>query len=63
VIVALNVPETMPKKADYVKTVRVFAAALEKLRVDAAKGKDEQLRKSYLAVHDTYEKLVSMLPE
>ena len=53
----------MPKKADYVKTVRVFAAALEKLRVDAAKGKDEQLRKSYLAVHDTYEKLVSMLPE
>ncbi|MCX6138664.1 MAG: hypothetical protein NTV54_14360 [Ignavibacteriales bacterium] len=62
-IVALKVPAEMPKKAEYEKTVKLFAAALEKLTIDAGKSKDDALRKSYVAVHDTYEKLVSLLPD
>ena len=61
-IVKLNVPVGVKEPAEYSKELAVFRAALEQYKTYAAGASDEQLEKSYLAVHDSFEMLAAMLP-
>lgn len=61
-IVKLNVPAGVKEPAEYSKELATFRTALEKYKTDAAGASDEQLEKSYLAVHDSFEMLAAMLP-
>lgn len=57
---------SLPKGAKISNAVkpemRRFGTALAKFKKDAAAGTDAQLRESYVAVHDTFEKLAENWP-
>ena len=63
-IVKLGVPRGTA--AEHVEESRQqlkkFSAALDRFRADAKAGTDEQLVRSYSAVHDSFEMLAGMLP-
>jgi len=63
-ITSLGVPEGT--KAEHVdnfkKELSRFDQALSKYGKDAKSGSDDELRKSYLVVHDSFEALADMLP-
>lgn len=59
----LGTPKDIEKSAEYEKTLQSFSEALMKYKGDAKSGTDAQLKKSYLAVHDLYEKLMNYLPD
>jgi hypothetical protein len=48
--------------AEFKEWLGKFREALDKFRVDAEGGTDEQVRESYSAVHDSFEMLAAMLP-
>ena len=55
-------PRGVTDRTAYKRALRSFAAALLRFRRDAARGTDEQLKTSYMAVHDTFEDLAGRLP-
>jgi len=55
-------PDSVKQAADYEAGLKKFRSALKQYTRDAESGTDEQLRKSYTAVHDTFEELVDLLP-
>jgi hypothetical protein len=63
-IVTLGVPQGT--KADKVEAfkqgLQKFADSLKKYGADADNGTDENLKTSYMAVHDTFEELADILP-
>lgn len=63
-IVKLGVPKgTKEENVEKFKDgLKKFSDALKKYEADAKNGSDENLKTSYLAVHDTYEELVDILP-
>lgn len=62
-IVNLGIPKDIEKTAEYEKTLKSFSDALAKYKGDAKSSTDAKLKKSYLAVHDLYEKLMNYLPD
>jgi hypothetical protein len=62
-IVNLGVPKNIEKTAEYEKALQSFSDALVKYKSDAKSGTDAELKKSYLAVHDLYERLMNYLPD
>jgi hypothetical protein len=62
-IVKLGIPKDIEKTAEYDKALQSFSKALAKYKGDAKSGTDAELKKSYLAVHDLYEKLMNYLPD
>jgi hypothetical protein len=62
-IVNLGIPKDIEKTAEYERTLQNFSGALVKYKTDAKSGTDAELKKSYLAVHDLYEKLMNYLPD
>jgi DNA-binding LacI/PurR family transcriptional regulator len=63
-ITSLGVPQgTKPEHVDsFKKELARFDQALAKYGADAKSGNDEDLRKSYVIVHDSFENLAEMLP-
>jgi hypothetical protein len=63
-IVKLGVPKgTQSEKVPtFKKELKKFDKALAKFGSDVKSGSDEQLKKSYSAVHDSFETLADMLP-
>lgn len=61
-IVKLGVPAKVTDAAEFEKELKRFSEALAKYKSDAADAEDAKLEESYLAVHDTFETLASMLP-
>ena len=63
-LVKLGVPKGTKDehKDEFARGLTKFNEALAKFKSDAKKGTDEQLTKSYLAVHDTFETLADLLP-
>lgn len=63
-IVNLGVPKGVDGKkvGEFAEGLKKFGGALVKFRTDAGGGTDDQLKESYLAVHDTFETLADMLP-
>src|SRR3970282_791618 len=63
-IVKLGVPRgTAAEQVEESKQqLKKFSAALDRFRSDARAGTDEQLMRSYSAVHDSFEMLAGMLP-
>ena len=56
------VPLTGDKRAEFVLEISTFDAALNKLKSTARRGSNSKLARSYSAVHDSFEKLMHMLP-
>lgn len=50
------------KRAEFVAELETFDAALNRLKSVARRGSNTKLKTSYSAVHDSFEKLMSMLP-
>jgi hypothetical protein len=63
-IVKLGVPaKTKPEKVeDFKKGLASFSKVLAKYGADAKSGSDAELKKSYEAVHESFEELADMLP-
>jgi hypothetical protein len=63
-IVKLGVPGGVEEKsaAEFGEGLKRFGEVLVKFKTDAGSGTDEQLKESYLAVHDSFETLAEMLP-
>ena len=63
-IVNLGVPHgtSDENKKEFGVELKKFSQALTKFRTDARRGTNEQLAKSYSAVHDSFEMLAGMLP-
>jgi hypothetical protein len=61
-IVKLGVPAKVTDAAEFEKELKRFSEALAKYKSDAEAAEDAKLEESYLAVHDTFETLASMLP-
>jgi hypothetical protein len=63
-IVGLGVPRgtSEDKKEEFEKELNSFREALAKFRADARRGTNDQLKASYSAVHDSFERLAGMLP-
>ena len=61
-IVKLGVLGKVSDAVEFEKELKNFANALEKFKTDAANATDVTLEESYLAVHDSFEMLASMLP-
>jgi hypothetical protein len=63
-IVKLGVPGGVEEKSarEFSEGLKRFGEALVKFKADAGSGTDDQLKESYLAVHDTFETLADMLP-
>jgi hypothetical protein len=63
-IVRLGIPRgtSQENRAEFVNELNKFSKALAKYRSDAKRGTDAQLEASYVAVHDSFEMLVAMLP-
>ena len=63
-IVKAGVPEALAgdKRTEFVSEMKAFDVALNKLKTTARRGKNSQLASSYSAVHDSFEKLMGMLP-
>ncbi|MGB7924216.1 MAG: hypothetical protein WCF57_13320 [Pyrinomonadaceae bacterium] len=64
-IVKLGVPRGVEEKAapQFGERLKRFNEALAKFKTDAVSGTDEQLKVSYLVVHDSFETLAEMLPK
>ena len=62
-IVALGTPKDIEEASEYEVALKSFSDALAKLESDAKNGTDAELKKSYLAVHDLYEKLMDFFPD
>ena len=61
-IVKLGVPAKVKDIAEFEKELKNFSASLAKFKTDATNATDAKLEESYLAVHDSFEMLASMLP-
>ena len=63
-IVQLGVPQgtAAANVETFKKELKKFDEALVKYKGDAKSGTDDQLKVSYLAVHDSFETLADMLP-
>lgn len=63
-IVKGGVPEALvdQKREEFTAELKSFDSALNKLRSVARRGSNTKLATSYSAVHDSFEKLMSMLP-
>ena len=63
-IVKAGVPDALTgdKRTEFVSEMKAFDLALNKLKTTARRGTNSQLAKSYSAVHDSFEKLMHMLP-
>lgn len=61
-IVKLGVPAGVSDPAEFEKELKNFSDALGKYKTDAVGASDNKLEESYLAVHDSFEMLASMLP-
>jgi hypothetical protein len=63
-ILKLGVPRGVEKKdaEEFGEKMKEFGAALVKFRSDAAGATDDQLKESYITVHDSFESLADMLP-
>jgi hypothetical protein len=63
-ILKLGVPRGVDEKyaAEFKEGLGKFREALDKFKLDAEGGTDEQLKESYSAVHDSFEMLAAMLP-
>jgi hypothetical protein len=62
-IVKLGVPEARrANRLEFAKTLRKFDGALASFKSDARARNDIRLRKSYIAVHDLFEKLAELVP-
>ena len=59
----LVTPKDIEKTAEYERTLQSFSDALVKYKGDAKSGTDAELKKSYFAVHDLYERLMNFLPD
>jgi hypothetical protein len=64
-IVKLGVPRGVDEKSavGFKEGLRKFDEALVKFKQDASGGTDDQLKESYLSVHDSFEVLAEMLPK
>jgi hypothetical protein len=62
-IVKLGVPAGMKdeQKEEFAKELKKFDHSLNKFRVDARRSSNTKLRRSYSAVHDSFEILVAMV--
>jgi hypothetical protein len=62
-IVKLGVPEA-PKanRREFAKSLREFDKALARFKTDAKADNNTKLKKSYIAVHDSFEKLADLVP-
>jgi hypothetical protein len=63
-VVKGGVPEALieEKKTEFMAELKTFDAALNKFKNVARRGSNTKLKTSYSAVHDSFEKLMSMLP-
>ncbi len=63
-IVKAGAPATLTgdKREEFVLEMSTFNAALNKLKTDARRASDSKLSRSYSGVHDSFEKLMHMLP-
>lgn len=63
-ILKLGVPRGVEKKdaEEFGEKLKEFGAALVKFKSDAGSGTDDQLKESYITVHDSFESLAEMLP-
>ena len=63
-IVKTGVPATLTgdKRREFVLEMGTFDAALNQLKTAARRGSNSKLARSYSAVHDSFEKLMHMLP-
>ena len=63
-IVKAGVPDALTgdKRTEFVSEMKAFDVALNKLKTTARRGTNSQLARSYSAVHDSFEKLMHMLP-
>lgn len=63
-IVKTAVPATLTgeKRSEFVLEMSTFNAALNQLKTAARRGSNSKLARSYSAVHDSFEKLMHMLP-
>ena len=63
-IVKSGTPEALvgDKRTEFVAELKTFDTALNKLKAVVRRGSNTRLATSYSAVHDSFEKLMSMLP-
>ena len=63
-IVKAGVPEALTgdKKTEFAVEMSTFNAALNQLKTAARRSSNSKLARSYSAVHDSFEKLMHMLP-
>ena len=63
-IVKTGVPATLTgdKRAEFVLEMNTFNASLNQFKIAARRSSNSKLAKSYSAVHDSFEKLMHMLP-
>ena len=63
-IVKAGTPSTLTgdKRTEFVLEMNTFNAALNQLKTAARRGSNLKLARSYSAVHDSFEKLMHMLP-
>lgn len=63
-VVKGGVPEALvdQKREEFVAELKTFDGALNKLKSVARRGSNKKLATSYSAVHDSFEKLMGMLP-
>ena len=63
-IVKSGTPEALvgEKHTEFMAEMKTFDAALNKLKSVARRGSNTKLASSYSAVHDSFEKLMGMLP-
>ncbi|MDQ3472483.1 MAG: hypothetical protein M3447_01975 [Acidobacteriota bacterium] len=64
-ITKLGIPSGVEEKSreEFKVNLGSFGDALAKFKADASSGADDQLKESYLAVHDYFEMLAALLPE
>lgn len=56
-----DVPNARPRK--FLKARKKFETWLTKFAIDARTGRDAKLKKSFIAVHDSFEQLADLVPE
>jgi hypothetical protein len=63
-IVKLDLPQAPPnaKRREFAKSLREFDRALARFNIDARAKNNTRLKKSYIAVHDSFEKLAELVP-
>ena len=63
-IVKTGVPAALTgdKRTEFVLEMSTFNAALNQLKTASRRGSNSRLARSYSAVHDSFEKLMQMLP-